>query len=274
MLKVNKRESGKTLLNFLKENLESYPSVKAIKRAIDSKQCTINGRVEFFSTHKVKMGDEIEIDLREAAKPPSSPILFEDEALILFNKAPGVASESFEGYFLVHRLDKETSGVFLLAKTEEMQKRLTELFAKRAVEKEYLAICDGKIALEEWVVDNYLGKRASYQGGVLFGKVSKEEGKRAVTRFKRFEVGKNATLVKAFPLTGRTHQIRVHLKDKSHPVLGDWQYARHFSCSYKPKRVMLHASRLAFVHPMTGERLSIEAKPYPDFLETQKILFG
>lgn len=271
-LKV-KVQKGATLLAYLRDNLDEYPSVKAIKRAIDAKQCMINGRVEFFSTHPVKAGDEIEINLTLKTKKETSEILYEDSDLIIFNKISGVPSEAFEGYHLVHRLDKETSGAFLLAKTAPMRDRLTDLFAKREVDKEYLAICDGKVTQERWVVDNYLGKKASYQGGVLFGRVPKETGKRAVTHFECLEVGESASLVRALPITGRTHQIRVHLKGSNYPVLGDWQYTRNFVCPHHPPRLMLHAKKLEFVHPVKMEKLAIEAPLFSDFLETKKSLF-
>jgi len=261
-----------TLLAFLRESLEKYPSVKAIKRAIDHKQCSINGRVELFSTHKVQAGDRVEIFL-ELPKLEKAQILFEDEYLIAFNKPPGKTSESFSPYFLVHRLDKDTSGVILLAKNPQIQEAITDLFRKRKMDKTYLAICDGSPAHDEWVIDNYLGVKVRYQGGVLYGRTTKQKGKRAITQFKVLKRGIYATLLEAKPLTGRTHQIRVHLKEFSHPVLGDFQYAKSFVCPKFPRRQMLHAWRLGFVHPITGEKKVIEAPIVKDFLEMQKSLF-
>ena len=271
-LHVDQKGGGKTLLSFLKGHLEKYPSVKAIKRAIDDKKVKINGRVEYFSTHPVNIGDVIEICFHPKKEKPASVVIYEDDELIVFNKASGRTSESFEDYFLVHRLDKETSGVFLMAKTLEMQEGLKQLFKDRLVEKTYVALCDGQIKRKEWIVDNYLGKKATYQGGVLYGKVAKEKGKRAVTHFECIQNGKQAALVLAKPITGRTHQIRVHLKGMGHPVLGDWQYSRHFVCPYHPPRLLLHAKKISFIHPKKKEKLEIEAAEPEDFLETQKIL--
>lgn len=274
-LQVAPDQAGLTLIAYLRIALPEYPSVKAIKRAIDGKKCKINGRVEFFSTHRVRGADEIEILLGEK-KTEVLPMstLFEDEELIVLNKPPGKTSESFESYYLVHRLDKETSGAMLFAKTAPMQKLLEDLFFKREVEKEYLAICEGDIALEMWKIDNYLEKKASYQGGSLWGATSQKRGKRAVTFFQKIKSCDTASLVLARPITGRTHQIRVHLKDKGHPVLGDWQYAKTFKCSLHPPRHLLHAHKLSFLHPKTQERVEIQAPHYKDFLEVQKNLFG
>jgi len=273
-LSVPAEKAGETLLSFLRDHLDRFPSVKAIKRAIDNKQCTVNGKVEWFSTYRVKGGDVVEIKLAPPKKLLAPKTLYEDEHLLLINKPPGRVSESFSSYLLVHRLDKETSGVFLLAKTESMQEKLIALFRGRKLKKNYLAICEGVIEKQTWKVDNFLGKVGGYQGGVLFGETGREKGKRAVTFFKVLKKGKGASLVRAEPITGRTHQIRVHLKMIGHPVLGDFQYAKKFSCSYQPPRLMLHARSLAFRHPETGEELKIEAPLLSDFLFTEKKLFG
>ena len=256
------------------EPFSEYPSVKAIKRAIDAKQCTINGRVELFSTHRVRTGDRVEIMLSVAKSDLRAPILFEDAELIAYDKPAGKTSESFEGYFLVHRLDKETSGVILFAKTPQMRDLLIALFSSRKMDKEYLAICDGKIAQKKWVCDDFLGKKAAYEGGSLYGKVPKEKGKRAITHFELLTSCETASYVRAKPITGRTHQVRVHLKERGHPILGDWQYGKQFKSLLHPKRHLLHAHQLSFTHPLTKEKLKICAPLPKDFLEAQKVLFS
>jgi len=273
-MRVTSEDAGKTLLAFLRDTLEEYPSVKAVKRAIEAGGCTINGRVETFSTHRLREGDEIDIEFGEKTKKFSLEILFEDEHLLVYNKPPGQASEDISEHFLVHRLDKDTSGVILFAKTKKAQDLLTNLFRKREVEKIYLAICDGKIEKNEWSVDNFLEKKASYQGGALFGKAKKGEGKRAITEFTLIKTSDTASLVEARPQTGRTHQIRVHLKEDGYPVIGDYQYGKHFVCKEKPPRQMLHASEIAFVHPYTKQQVRYQAPLLSDFLAVQKKLFG
>lgn len=267
---VPPRANGQTLLNFLRSNLAEYPSVKAIKRAIDAKQCKINRRVETFSTHPLKVNDEVEIKLDVTKSDQKPVVLFEDESLIIYNKPPGKTSESFHDHFLVHRLDKDTSGAILFAKTEAMRDQLIDLFANRQIEKLYWAICDGKVIQETWKVDNYLEKKASYEGGVLYG--SGKGGKRAISEFQRLKTCPKATLVQVQIHTGRTHQVRVHLKEKGHPILGDWQYGRDFQCEYQPPCQMLHALQISFIHPTTGEKLTIKAPLQNDFKEAQNYL--
>jgi len=262
---------GQTLLSFLRSNLKEYPSVKAIKRAIDAKQCKINRRVETFSTHPLQAHDEIEIKL--AVSNPELPleVLYEDESLIAYNKPPGKTSESFTEYFLVHRLDKETSGVILLAKTESVRDLLIDLFANRQLEKHYLAICDGRVSKQTWKVDNFLEKKAQYEGGSLYGS-TKKGGKRAISLFEKLKCCSTASLLQVQIQTGRTHQIRVHLNENGHPILGDWQYGHHFQCPYQPQRQMLHAWKIAFTHPVTQEKILIQAPHFSDFLEAEKML--
>lgn len=271
-LVVPPRANGQTLLNFLRSNLAEYPSVKAIKRAIDAKQCKINRRVETFSTHPVKGGDEVEIKLEVAKSAQASVVLYEDETLIVYNKLPGKTSESFHEHFPVHRLDKDTSGAILFAKTEAMRDLLIDLFAKRQIEKLYLAICDGKVIQEKWKVDNFLEKKASYEGGSIYGSTTRDKGKRAISEFQRLKTCLTASLIQVQIHTGRTHQVRVHLKEKGHPILGDWQYGRDFQCPVQPPRQMLHALQISFIHPITGERLTIKAPLLQDFLDTEKAL--
>ncbi len=161
----------------------------------------------------------------------------------------------------------------VFANTKKMQKSLTDLFRQRKVSKKYLAICDGVIQEKEWSVENYLEKKATYQGGALYGRGPKERGKRAVTHFETADTSKDATLVIARPLTGRTHQVRVHLQGKGHPILGDHQYGKVFKCQEKPLRQMLHSEEIAFTHPTTNEGLHFSAPLPEDFLEMQKRLF-
>lgn len=270
---VKKGEEGQTLLSFLRASLPSYPSVKAIKKAIDQKRCTVNEKVEWFSTYRVHVGDRIEISFEEKEAIPKTAILYEEKEWLAVSKPAGIKTESFsENYLLVHRLDKETSGVLLLAKTKEAQTSLTDLFRKREIVKEYLAICDGNIAHDKWMVENELGVKVRYQGGVLYGRVQKGRGKEAITFFETLKRAKMATLVLARPKTGRTHQIRVHLKEGGHPILGDWQYSSKFRCPIRPSRQMLHALRLQFLKE--GKKVVLEAPVPNDFFMMQKKLFG
>lgn len=229
-------------------------------------------------------------------------ILFEDDALLVINKPPGVVvnrAQSVQGETvtdwassvvnaarfpslsdadadfvqregIVHRLDKETSGCLLIAKTPAVFLLLQAQFQERVIEKTYLAICHGVLPSPDGEICAPVGRLPwnRERFGIVPG------GKESITRYvvtKTFErnVGKKKdtySLVELYPKTGRTHQIRVHLQYIHHPIVGDWQYAGRKTARsdrvWAP-RVMLHAWKISFVHPVTKERLAIEA-PIPD----------
>jgi 23S rRNA-/tRNA-specific pseudouridylate synthase len=264
------QESGIKLLSFLRCELAEQVSAKAIKRAIDGKRCKVNGRVETFSTHPLSRGDVVEIDLTLAPHEKIAT-LYEDDALWIVNKPAGISSEpkNFSAK-LVHRLDKETSGALILAKKESTFRRMVELFSQKRVKKEYLAIVDGTVQQEKGACTSRLAKKHTYQGQTVYGSSSK--GVEAITHWKKLAAGNNATLLLCEPVTGRTHQIRVHLKELGHPILGDTQYAKTFRCAYHPSRHLLHAARLTFPHPETHVPLDVKAPLPADFLEALKRL--
>lgn len=272
--KVTLRDEGQPLLAFLKRHLKDAFSGKAIKRLIDNKHCTINGRVEFFSTYRLRKGEIVHVDFPLISKKILPEILYEDEDILAYNKPPNLSSQYLKGGRLVHRLDKETSGVILMAKNDVAYKEVTEQFAKRVVKKKYFAICDGIIEQKKWKCDDYLRIKTVYQGGVIYGRAqSKEEGKKAITFFQCVKTGKKASFVEVYPITGRTHQIRVQCNLMKHPILGDWQYASSFQCSFRPKRCLLHAHQIDFFHPRTKEKMTFTAPIPEDFIQAKNILF-
>ena len=183
----------------------------------------------------------------------------------LINKSDNPESEFNERGGIVHRLDKDTSGVLVAAKDEETFNLLQKQFKERQVVKEYLALVHGKIDDEVFEVNAPIKRnpRNRFKNAIV------KEGKEAVTRFEKEketeEADETLTLLKAYPLTGRTHQIRVHLAALGHPVVGDELYS---SKKQRAKwqeiygRMMLHAVRLSITHPFTGEALHLEA-PIP-----------
>lgn len=269
--KVSAKEKGMTLLAFLREHCIDAPSVKAIKRAIESKKCTINGRVETFSTHKLKIGDQISIELEAAPVTLKPELIWEDDALMAFNKPAGVVSEpkNFKGY-LVHRLDKETSGIILVAKSKPVLEKMIELFRQKLVAKTYLALVDGVVKKDQGTIISHLTPKHRFQGQTLYG--SGPKGELAETRWRKMKVGVAATLLECYPVTGRTHQIRVHMKESGHPILGDYQYAKQFKCPYRASRHLLHASEISFPHPITHETINLKAPLPDDFSQAIKTL--
>lgn len=274
--RVSKKQAGMRLLQFLRENCPEAPSVKMIKRAIDGKLCTVNNRTETFSSYTVSENDTVV--LRSAAfdkpvevKAVKVPILYEDRELLIVNKPAGLVSDnkSLRNCFpelkdleLVHRLDKETTGVLILAKNLKAKEKMAALFKERTIRKIYLAIVDGVVSKEEGAIDNFLGKKNTFQGQTVYGSVERKDGQRALTHWQCVKRGKSASVIRCEPFTGRTHQLRVHLSSMGHPILGDAQYGKKFICHLRPQRNLLHAYSIAFKHPTTHRETKVVA-PIP-----------
>ena len=202
-------------------------------------------------------------------------VVYEDSDLLVINKPSGLVidRETTEapGHLVVHRLDKDTSGLLVFAKTEEALENLQRQFKERKVKKRYLALVHGDVRPRSGTIDKPLGRAPRGIGKF----VVVEGGREAVTRYSvasglprftqlTFRSGKPSstyTLLDVTPLTGRTHQIRVHLKSIGHPVVGDKIYAsrkQQREDEKITKRQFLHAYRLSFTHPRTGEWLTFE----------------
>ncbi|TPW20604.1 MAG: protein kinase, partial [Elusimicrobia bacterium] len=230
------------------------------------------------------------------ARVESLDVLYEDERLLVVDKPACVLSHptdkvarnsvteilktmrpGFEPR-LAHRLDRETSGVLALTKDAEAARLLQEQFERRDTAKEYLALVHGRPAWGETVVDLPLAKA---EGGVKVRQEVSRDGAPAATEFRVLSSSKDAALVRCRPLTGRLHQIRVHLSHLGHPILGDLLYGADPSLYLKAvageitdadrlsagaPRQMLHAARLSFEHPADARPMTVSAPPPPDFL--------
>lgn len=287
--KVPLEEAGQKLISFLSHRLGESYSARSIKRAIEKNGCRINGKIERFASTLIRVGDHIFLDIEQAATAASfhfdsSHILYEDEDLFIYNKPAGVNSDPLgvvkllqpyrPALFLIHRLDRDTTGVLLLAKKASVVKLMIDQFRELAIHKRYLAIVDGRLAKDHGTIRNYLGKKHSYTGQAIWGAVAAEKGQYAETEWHLIKQGKEAALIECFPKTGRTHQLRVHLAEMGHPILGDFHYSRAFHCSYKVPRYLLHASDIAFHHPKSQKLLKVHAPLPEDFVRTQKALLG
>lgn len=245
----------------------------------------------------VEEGDEVEVcfepipSLDLVPEPIPLEILYEDDFLLAIAKpagmvvhpAPGHPKGTFANALLahcegklpeggnplrpgiVHRLDKETSGVLIAAKTTLAHQRLVSLFAERKVEKTYLAICQGKP--KNGVLSAPIGRSPLQRKEMAV----LEGGKEAETEFQVLATASSLSLVLAKPKTGRTHQIRVHLKHLGAPILGDGVYGS--SSTKGAPRMLLHAYRLFLPHPITGEPLQFTA-PLPDDFKEWVLKFG
>lgn len=232
------------------------------RRIIDRGGCTVNVALVRVASRSVRTGDVIEIGVMETGRfeelrlPPEA-LLYEDGELIAVNKPAGINSQrtpyQLKGtleywvteYFkaggnseparVVHRLDRGTSGIMLFPKNRPGAARLSKLFQDGLIDKRYLALVSGCPEKEAWLVDAPIGKVASARYGVVEG------GKAAQTEFRTVASSGDVALVEARPLTGRTHQIRVHLASVGLPILGDATYGGD-----EAGRMMLHCSALTF----------------------------
>lgn len=264
-----------------------------IKQWLKHRCISVNSRVTTRFDHPLNLGDEVRIETSKArALTPASQfhleVMDEDDDLIVINKPAGlltIATEKIQRetaifavndylnkkaarersggpkyrkrVFVVHRLDRDVSGLLLFAKKEAVKIKLQENWDR--VTKEYEAVVEGCPEKSAGTISSYLSENK-------FLKVSSgpktPEGKLAVTHYEVVRRGKNYSLLKIRLETGRKHQIRVHLSDLGHPVMGDKTYG---AVSRLPGRIALHARRLEFIHPVSGRELAFTSSAPPLF---------
>ncbi len=291
VLKVDSEHGQIRLDVYLTQNLPESPSRTFVKRLIEAGNVTINKK-KAKANHKVTAGDEVVVDLAapvyaEDIPPVNIPldIVYEDENILLINKPAGLLvhpvnaqnnsgtlvnallyhckmlSDVNEGMRpgIVHRLDRETSGIMLVAKDNKAHTKLAKQFERHQIRKQYLALVEGEVEFDEGVVDASLGKHPRYYDRK---KISFDgEAKEAVTFYKVRQRFKDRSLVALFPRTGRTHQLRVHMAYLGHPILGDEKYGKKDSFP----RLALHAQSIGFVHPYSGQYMEFSVKPPREF---------
>jgi len=233
-------------------------------------------------SRKIYGGERVSITLREPEKPPmisatelDFPILFEDEDIIVVNKPaglvvhPGAGKEAFSVVSallsrthlspigaplrpgVVHRLDKTTSGVMVLAKTETAHRKLAKIFSGRSAEKEYLAILEGKPAVEKGRIEVAIERDRLHRKRMKA--TSSDKGRESVSVFEIIESFRHAALARVKIETGRTHQIRVHMAYIRSPLLGDVTYG---GSKWEGKAIhYLHSHRLSLKHPISGNKM-------------------
>ena len=321
---VEKQFDGYRIDRFLARRLHSY-SRNEVQKILENSRVVKEGRPVRASS-KVRMGDKVQIAYLRRPEPPLAedaalPVLYEDDDLLVVNKPAGLLShptdkivsntvlgvlrhsrKDIQKLHLLHRLDRETSGVLTLAKNPKAARLWTSAMEAHQMQKEYLAIVRGCLSLGEGVIDWPIGR----EGGEIKVRqwVDVPGAVAAITRYVRIGVWKYRGIgvvakkqemllrdsdtpilryisaVKVFPKTGRLHQIRVHFAALGHPVLGDLLYngegklylkmiqeglTEQDRLSLGCSRLALHAASLTFSHPLTGRSLTVEA-PIPDDL--------
>ena len=258
------------LLNFLFEALPGVSRNK-IKSYLAHRQVSVNDVMTTKYNLPLKPGDKVSVAKGrgpEAFRHPMLRILYEDDHIIVVDKRNGLLSvgtdkertrtayylmsehvkrsDPANRIFIVHRLDRETSGVMMLAKSEKVQEKMQKEWAERVLDRRYVAVVEGSPAPQEGTVDAPLSENKNFKVYV------DEEGSRAVTCYKTIATGVEYSLVELSLETGRKNQIRTHMEHIGHPVAGDKKYG---AATDPLRRVCLHAAVLNILHPVTDERM-------------------
>jgi len=285
-VEIGEEHASQRIDNFLLRELKGVPK-SHVYRVLRSGEVRVNsGRIG--PDYRLQVGDRVRIppvrvsNVVKTAKPAEFPIVHEDASLLIVDKPAGVAVHGGSGVSfgvieslrasrpqaklleLAHRLDRDTSGLLMVAKKRVALVELHRMLRDGEVDKTYVAIVKGTPAERSFDIDEPLHKYVSGSGE---RRVSvKEGGLRALTRVKVTRAGKGLSQLEVRLLTGRTHQIRVHLAHAGHPIVGDDKYGdfelNRALAKRGAKRLMLHAARLAFSHPVTKEKVRLDA-PMP-----------
>ncbi|MEE4240720.1 MAG: RluA family pseudouridine synthase [Desulfopila sp.] len=278
-------ETPEALLTSLLEHL-SHKSRNLLKAVLKDGQVTVDGIPVTQFDHLLKTGQCVEISWERAVpqlQPKELVIVFEDADIIVINKPAGLltvatakekrktAYSMLSSYlkekdpenkiFVIHRLDRETSGLLLFAKSEAVQKRIQENWNTTIQQRTYVGVVEGRVAPAEGCITSWLKESKAF---IVYSSQNPEHGRKAVTHYKVLQANNSFSLLQINLETRRKHQIRVHLQDLNHPVIGDKKYGSAVS---PLRRLGLHAQVLAFIHPSTAELCRFETPIPKEFLK-------
>ena len=276
--------------------IDSYLATKLdisrskIQKLIKEGKVLVNDKV-ISANYLVKLNDQIqvndELNYEISVEPENIPldIVYEDDDLLVINKASGMVVHPAPGHYtntlvnallyrfnitsgdkmrpgIVHRLDKDTSGLMIVAKNEETHEKLSKMIGNKEVERRYLAITTGVIKTDTGTIDAPIGRDPRNR---LKMQVTDVNAKEAITHFKVLKRYKANTLIECILETGRTHQIRVHLAYINYPIVNDPLYGKEKNCTEFGQ--MLHSKSIRFNHPRTNKELYFEVEPPKEFKE-------
>ena len=301
---VDAESSGQRIDKFLTAKAKNI-SRSHIQNIIGKEKVKVNGRV-VNKHYRLAENDHISIELpaEDDSQTEVEPqkinlkVIYEDEYLLAISKKPGMLTHPVPGFKkdtlvnallyhydklsnlpgkdragIVHRLDKDTSGLLIIAKDDNTHRLLSDKFKEREIKKTYAALVWGNFSEKNGEIILPIGRSRLDRKKMS---ISIDKGREAVTRFEVVEEFADATLLDIHPETGRTHQIRVHLSYIGHPIIGDETYgtnqSKKMSAELGLERQFLHAKRLEFIHPVTGEKLVLEDKLPADLSRCLKAL--
>ena len=261
-----------TVLEFMFASINDK-SKTTVRSYLKNRQVTVNGMRTTQFDARIKAGDMLDVNLgvaRTQFNHTMLDIVYEDDHILIVNKKNGIltmatdrerkrtayfvlseylkSQDSQNRIFIVHRLDRETSGLLMFAKSMEIQHRLQKNWAEMVLERKYVAVVGGCPELEEGTVKSYLKENKAH---IMYSTYD-EDGDYAATKYKVLKYSRTKSLVELELLTGRKNQIRVHMKDLGCPIIGDKKYGGEPS---DMRRVALHAYRIRFIHPVTEKEM-------------------
>lgn len=283
-LQVSVEDRGLRLDQYIIKNLAVSVSRSRIQRLIKTKQIFVNQKAQK-AHYKVKQNDVVRIDIPAVSPPKVKPekipleIVFEDDDILIINKPTGMITHPATGNYshtlvnallnygcqlstlngplrpgIVHRLDKDTSGLLVIAKNDFAHEKLAQQFRQHTVMRKYAALVRGRVAQDQGVIDYPLARHPQDRKKIAVSFL--KNSKPALTRYEVLKRYIGVSLLELTPHTGRTHQLRVHLKFLGHPILGDARYGR----AAEFPRLALHAKVLGFHHPRTEKFVEFSSR--------------
>lgn len=288
---IDEEKVGIRLDSFLSDSLEGQ-SRSYIQKLIEQNAVLVNEKGSK-SNYKLRKNDVIEVQIPEPvpldvkAEEIALNIVYEDKDIIVINKPQGMVVHPAHGNYtgtivnallshcdslsgingvmrpgIVHRIDKDTSGIIVIAKNNEAHASLSEQLKEHSITRCYNALVEGRVKNDTGTIETLIGRNPKDRKEMA---IVARNGKRAVTHYKVLESFDSFTLIEARLETGRTHQIRVHMSSIGHPIVGDLVYG-YKKQRFETKGQLLHARILGFIHPSTGKYMEFEA-PLPDYFE-------
>ena len=297
-LEAGEENAGERIDAFLASNLQDVTR-SWLQKLIEAGNVSVEGREKLAKNYKLRAGDRLTVELPEPetldVMPEDIPldIVYEDEYLLVVNKPAGMVVHPAVGNYtgtlvnavmfhcgdqlssingvvrpgIVHRIDKDTSGLLVIAKTDAAHRGLAEQFAVHSIKRAYRAVVYNNIKEDDGRVDAPIGRNPKDR--LKMAVVSADKGRRAVTNYHVLERSGKFTYVECRLETGRTHQIRVHMAYIGHPLLGDPLYGPRKGMSGVTGQV-LHAKELGFVHPITGKYMEFDSELPTEFVKALK----